>query len=461
MNYTSRNFNIIFLGLIIQLFIAMSSVMAESFYVRPTQLGGYGTGDGLSYNNAFNGLNSLGTRWGGGTGLIGAGDTLWVIGTHVGETLYIQASGNDSNSFVRIRGDFNLSDLATIDGNSYVSSALRIEGQNYIKVSKVKVRNSLTNEVLVTARYNNVNGIVLEDLDIDHSLSNSTSVANTVWFRNTYGLEMKNIFIKNCTIKGTQQAGVYINSDVIAITGVNSGALIENNIIHNGRAEGIDIEGGYHHIVRYNKIYNCMISAAKFHSQSKALERLELVGNLFYGSIHDVVVFFDCYNSDIINNVFYHIGSSQDDHAMKITCDDGYGYSTFTNTRIINNIFVSAFRSGVVRITDATRNSFEADNTLDHNIYYNYSTDPLAINLIVFNIDLYNCVTENNFSDWAQDHTGSLNADPEFVYPSAGSDADYRIHSYSPARNAGYNDALMTTLILENIRDIGRYEYGE
>jgi hypothetical protein len=461
MKCNRKKVSAVFIGLIIA--VMVPTAIAESFYTRPTQTGGYGTGDGLSYNNAFNGLNDLYSNWGSGTGEIGAGDTLWVIGTHVGETLYIQESGTDSNSFLRIRGDYNASDLATIDGDGSVSSTVRIDGQDYVKISKLKIKNATTNEIFITANSDNVNGIVLEYLDIDHSLSESSNVANTVWFRNTYGKEMKNIFILNCVIKGTQQEDVYTNSDVIAITSVNSGAIIQNNIIYNGRAQGIDIEGGYHHIIKYNTIYDCMVNAVKFHSQTKALDRLELVGNVMYGTVQDVAVFYDCSNSDIINNVFYHItsGSSSSKHAMKITCDDGYGYSTFTNTVIRNNIFVAPYRSGVVRVVDATRSDFETDNTLEYNIYHNYDTDPLATNLIVFNIDLNNCVTENNFSTWAQDHTGSLNSDPVFEDPTEGSDADYRIQSTSPARNAGYDDSLMTTTILESVRDIGRYEYGE
>ena len=50
-----------------------------TFYVRPDRSGSYGTGDGSSYANAWNGFASV--NWNS-LNSAGASSTLWVCGTH-------------------------------------------------------------------------------------------------------------------------------------------------------------------------------------------------------------------------------------------------------------------------------------------------------------------------------------------------------------------------------------------
>lgn len=70
--------------------------MIRTFYVRPEQHGGYGEGDGSSYENAWNGFKSV--NW---EALAGQPATLWVCGEPGGPggfvTLHVEWSYLQSN----------------------------------------------------------------------------------------------------------------------------------------------------------------------------------------------------------------------------------------------------------------------------------------------------------------------------------------------------------------------------
>ena len=79
-----------------------------SWYVRP-EGGSYGTEDGTSYNNAWNGLQNV--IWG--SDGVEAGDTLYICGLHLRtrtggsawETIFPMANGGSEDSRIIIRGD--------------------------------------------------------------------------------------------------------------------------------------------------------------------------------------------------------------------------------------------------------------------------------------------------------------------------------------------------------------------
>ena len=66
--------------LLLGLFLLIPGVLARDWYVRPAG-GSYGSENGTSYANAWDGL--LNVRWG--TGGVQPGDTLWVCGLHIHE----------------------------------------------------------------------------------------------------------------------------------------------------------------------------------------------------------------------------------------------------------------------------------------------------------------------------------------------------------------------------------------
>jgi hypothetical protein len=71
--------------------------MIRIFYVRPECAGGYGKGDGSSYENAWNGFKSV--NW---QALSGQPATLWVCGDPGGPggfvTLHVEWSYLDNNA---------------------------------------------------------------------------------------------------------------------------------------------------------------------------------------------------------------------------------------------------------------------------------------------------------------------------------------------------------------------------
>ena len=75
--------------------------MIRTFYVRTEQPGGYGQGDGSSYENAWNGLGSV--NW---QALAGQPATLWVCGAPGGPggfvTLHVEWSFLRSDTEIQV-----------------------------------------------------------------------------------------------------------------------------------------------------------------------------------------------------------------------------------------------------------------------------------------------------------------------------------------------------------------------
>lgn len=104
------------------------------WYVRPSG-GSYGTEDGTSYANAWDGFTNI--TWG--TGGVEAGDTLYVCGAH-SETLSVGASGADG-AYIKIRFDFK-TDIGSIDSGSIRARGLDIPSRNYIWVKQLTSTNA-------------------------------------------------------------------------------------------------------------------------------------------------------------------------------------------------------------------------------------------------------------------------------------------------------------------------------
>ena len=75
--------------------------MIRTFYVRPETPGGYGKGDGTSYEHAWNGFRSV--NW---QALAGQPATLWVCGEPGGPggfvTLHVEWSYLQSNTEIQV-----------------------------------------------------------------------------------------------------------------------------------------------------------------------------------------------------------------------------------------------------------------------------------------------------------------------------------------------------------------------
>ncbi len=130
---------------ILPLFLVMTTnyVFATTWYVRPNG-GSYGSENGTSYANAWDGFNNI--VWG--TGGVQAGDTLYICGTHY-EKMLVGASGT-SGSLITIRGDYD-NDAGVIDGSE------DIKGKSWTETSsgsnKWHYANGYSNYVLINDKF--------------------------------------------------------------------------------------------------------------------------------------------------------------------------------------------------------------------------------------------------------------------------------------------------------------------
>ncbi len=127
-NLQLEKFRYFLLAALIPFALSSALASAENLYVRPNG-GAYGTENGTSWDNAFDGFSDV--AWGSGTGLVGAGDILFVAQGNYTQALSIGASGSSDTNRVTIKaaqdtyvgaasltGDirFNSNDYVTLDG---------------------------------------------------------------------------------------------------------------------------------------------------------------------------------------------------------------------------------------------------------------------------------------------------------------------------------------------------------
>lgn len=153
------------------LLLAFSNTVAETFYVRPSS-GEYGDEDGSSYAAAFDGFSDI--SWGSGAGNVGAGDTLYICGSHNGN-LTVGAEGSSGSQLVidgRCPNDSGSIDAAS--GASYaVNFGTAATNDDYITIHYLTLSGGTTATVHSNgggaATYSD--GIVLDNLTISNSNS--------------------------------------------------------------------------------------------------------------------------------------------------------------------------------------------------------------------------------------------------------------------------------------------------
>jgi Concanavalin A-like lectin/glucanases superfamily len=97
--------------LILVLAVTINCAFAATWYVRPNG-GSYGTENGTSYANAWDGFSNI--VWG--TNGVVAGDTLYICGAHLDTYLDVGASGSEG-ALITIRGDYS-NDPGSIDAST-------------------------------------------------------------------------------------------------------------------------------------------------------------------------------------------------------------------------------------------------------------------------------------------------------------------------------------------------------
>lgn len=410
--------------------------VGNKWYVRPAG-GSYGTEDGTSYDNAWDGFASI--VWGGAG--VNPGDTLYVAGTH-NETLTVGASGTDG-AYIKI---YNyVADAGTIDGNSAITSCVDINSCNYIIVDGLDVREPTTNGYIVqgtshhvyirnctstlsgnqafqmldtaTVYYQNIVGSASTDDGFSMHDATTAYIDGAIFSGNAEGINIiatSVLYAKNVTISTSTSYGIRLttgtpkiyfyasSNDYLALIDAGGTAVFEGSVFTH--PTGTAVTG-----VVVNKGTLTAINN-KIHGSDKALVSNEsggtslLVGNLFYNmggsniaAIYNVSGTVGAYNNTIIGT-------------NKATTGIGYRTANLMTGTFSNNI-VKTCKYGTFNAGTGTING--ANN------------------------DFYDLTTQHQ---GAQSLSGTLTVDPLL-------NADYTLQAHSPMRGAGADAGYQTLLL--------------
>jgi hypothetical protein len=184
--------------------LAALPVSAQDLYVRPAE-GTYGTSDGTSYANAFDGFADV--AWGASANQVGDGDTLYVCGEFDLDSIdggsfpmmQVDSSGSSDVSRVTVNGDCSAQGeraQAVLDGEGVRERGIDSggSGQAYVTLKNIRIRNFIskgvfsqgTNTVLRAWRLENIDveeirGAAADGIDLrgsGHYVDANTSVTN-------------------------------------------------------------------------------------------------------------------------------------------------------------------------------------------------------------------------------------------------------------------------------------------
>jgi len=227
----------------------------STWYVRPSG-GSYGTEDGTSYDNAWDG--NAGITWG--VGGVVAGDTLYICGTHV-ERLQIGDDGTATNRIV-VRGDYP-ADPGIIDGEGEaITQGLWTNGADYIDIKNLTVRNissggagsGIDIATSVGVRVQNITGTgcyfeAIEVVDsADTVIEDCTLTGNLVRAIVAYSAtgQITNTIIRRNTITGNGRWGISLDSNNAATStqfNATGFEIYENVISNNGGGFALEDHG--------------------------------------------------------------------------------------------------------------------------------------------------------------------------------------------------------------------------
>ena len=224
-------------------FFSCSIVYSETFFVRPSGAI-YGTGDGLSYENAWSGFSSI--KWdndGGDDSSIDAGDTLSICGVHDTQLL-IPISGLTDN-LITIRGDYP-NERGIIRRSK--SSGIRFDNKNYISFIGITFENSSVG----IESYNGCNNISI----LNCSFIN-LSLKGVHLYSSDPDSYVENILIKNCEFNNIGEWG-NTGANSLTYAGYSRSTITEDSIFKgDGYSKGVDgiliqniVGNGSNHIIR-------------------------------------------------------------------------------------------------------------------------------------------------------------------------------------------------------------------
>ena len=195
-----------------------------NYFVRPVGTT-YGSGDGLSYDNAFSGFAAI--DW----TKVSAGKRLFVCGSH-SETLTIENNG------VKIYGNYSL-ESGLITGDDIRDECLVINNHNYISINNILLTHALVSCLNVEGTSNNA---------VTNNIETSYSGNQGVQHQNTVSVIHNNLFSHDNGDDGLSSHGalsiiinnatIYNNPQNIAIIG-NSNLEVNDSHIYGSILEPV------------------------------------------------------------------------------------------------------------------------------------------------------------------------------------------------------------------------------
>ncbi len=473
------------------------------WFVRPklpSALSLYGTGDGKSYENAFNGLeHSMGyygqisnIPWG--PGGVEAGDTLYICDTHqhfISEPyggFLIKASGFSNEYPITILGDYT-GHQGIIE--SETGLYLTIQRKRFLVFKNL----TFNGFGLEPDGLNNVNGALPDLTDdpksTDITFDGCTFDGGSIWLDCFFVPATGNdrwTFMNNTFMNGKN--GVY-TSTYGDLTGGGANFLtVKNNIFRNilghQDSHAIGIQGGQGHLIEGNYIENTG-AAINFWADTRPMHNMTIRNNFIKDVIHVVGG-----TGGFVEGIGITIAANYDgiqdtntirywniDHNIIINSAGGGIYLTTRediSLNISNNIIMN---SGSLGYDCAlATNYWGVGGTIEGKIYNNIIINPASSTFINVSGQLeidnnlyfssigakkwFNYTSFSAYQSATGFDTNGMVADPQFVSANPLLPVDFKLNCTSPAISTGYNWGQTTDYfgnLIQGLPDIGPIEW--
>jgi hypothetical protein len=285
-----------FLFAVLMIVSIPSLILATDWYVRPAG-SGYGSGDGMSYDNAWSGFSSI--IWG--PGGIRDGDQLYVCGTH-SEALTITASGSPGKE-IYIRGD-SPREPGIIDPAYNSPNCLVMTDRSYVAVEGLTLKRSASQAIMMQGTTNcEVSRCAFSLIGskaggsyaIDGTYAGGARILNNRLTNAEGGFNAHGIIINSGTgnpavsrvtgnrIDGLNGDGITAGNNVIILDNIISNLL--NTEVH---SDGIVVQGS-NVAVTQNTVYDCTqniyVDAFDYGTASTSVcNEVAIWSNLIYGT---------------------------------------------------------------------------------------------------------------------------------------------------------------------------------
>ncbi len=379
---------------------------AVPFYVRNASLGR--SGDGTAYRVAYSeggpgawkGIANI--QWGSKASSFGAGDTLYVCGTILGEELSVNTNGA-TNNYLNIRGDYSSTQNAKILNSP--DDGIFIDGKSYINIASIDIHTPVDNGIyLFNASYCNIkNSIIATPIGIGLKISGNgaslsfSNIAISNCFHNNDGAQIQpsanatisDVYMNNITVTNASRRGVTILSNYAEISTIKNIHLVNCKVV-NASQDGFEIRG-----VTNASLRNCVASNCQ---QTTTSPVFNFIGGLGYTTATNWAV------ASTAGNIYVRAfatslenGGVYTDYSRIMTVATSYNMLTTKSYAVVNGSLYMKIASNpnVCGDTDVYAKICK-DITIDQCRAYNSNGRGFGVTGVSSSILFKNCYSENN-----------------------------------------------------------------